>query len=161
MTLAIGAGWALANVRECPPNATLATCASQLAHPLPSSERVRFEELGRRLSSGEAPAALRRELASEVRWSRATATLMSSASQLAADLAQLAELRIHAEVVRLGRCPTDAELASPPFTTLRAPTALGESLRVMQPLEPLDVWPPISANKQVPWPIECPSPRKP
>jgi len=48
----------------------------------------------------------------------------------AKDFVPLVALRLRIEVLRNGRCPTAAELDVPPYSTLRAPSVLGDSVLV-------------------------------
>lgn len=71
--------------------------------------------------------------------------------------AHLAALRIALEVGREARCPTPEELASPRYTALRSPVALGDLLRVTVDGKVLRIAPPAWASGDTTtWNIKCP-----
>jgi hypothetical protein len=77
----------------------------------------------------------------------------------------LVALRLRIEVLRNGRCPTGAELDVPPYSTLRAPSILGDSIPVTPIDHALRIDPPAWVQEQVeckdrkpPLP-PCPPPR--
>jgi len=75
----------------------------------------------------------------------------------ASGYARIAAFRIHLEILREGHCPSEAELAGPPYPSLRAPAALGDVLDV-QPRASgdLDVAPPAWTDTKKPaWRISC------
>lgn len=71
--------------------------------------------------------------------------------------ARLAAFRVHLEVLRAGHCPSEAELAAPPYPALLVPTALGDALRITR-LESgdLEVAPPAWGDTKKPsYRISC------
>ncbi|CAN5478206.1 hypothetical protein BH11MYX1_BH11MYX1_18240 [soil metagenome] len=110
-------------VRRCPPTADLTSCARPWDRPRPPP--VDLGMVAARLQHGDDPAPLRRALTTSL---AAMYPVAAQARRLAVEVAQLAELRIHAEVVRTGHCPSEAELRVTPFSRLLAPAALGAAL---------------------------------
>lgn len=80
----------------------------------------------------------------------------------------LVALRLRVEILRSGRCPTAAELDVPPYSTIRAPSVLGDSIPVTPIDHGLRVDPPAWVRDQVeqdcknrkpPFPPCTPSPK--
>jgi hypothetical protein len=53
--------------------------------------------------------------------------IATTVQRRAVQLARLIGLRVHVQVLRDGRCPSDAQLAEPPYSVLRTPAVLGDS----------------------------------
>lgn len=71
--------------------------------------------------------------------------------------AHLAAVRVALEVGRDTRCPTADELASPRYTALRSPAALGDSLRITLDGKSIKIRPPAWASGDTTaWTINCP-----
>ncbi len=156
---ALGAAWAIADAAECPPTAPLAICATQLARRAPVSPRLDSKQLALRLRRGEDRGALRSELLTQLPEHRARLLVADSARSIGTDVARLAALRIHTEIVRQGRCPTELELDAPPYSILRSPAALGDSLHLQRVEDRLDLSPPEWAERSTRstrWSIRCP-----
>lgn len=61
----------------------------------------------------------------------------------------LVALRLRIEILRNGRCPTAAELDLPPYSTLRAPSVLGDSIQVTPSEHALRIDPPAWVRDQI------------
>nr|MBA3454367.1 hypothetical protein [Deltaproteobacteria bacterium] len=71
--------------------------------------------------------------------------------------ARLAALRIHLEIARAGRCPTEAELAAAPYPALVAPAPLGDLLTIKRTDDgDLEIGAPAWTQSSKPaWRISC------
>ncbi|MDB4953058.1 MAG: hypothetical protein JWO36_627 [Myxococcales bacterium] len=67
----------------------------------------------------------------------------------AKDIVPLVALRLRIEILRNGRCPIPAELDVPPYSTLRAPSVLGDSVSVTPIDHALRVDPPAWVREQI------------
>ena len=94
---------------------------------------------------------------------------VNTIARRAKDIVPLVALRLRIEIVRSGRCPTAAELDLPPYSELRAPSVLGDSIAVTPIDHALRVDPPAWArdllekdrtNRKPPFPPSAP-PEKP
>ena len=84
----------------------------------------------------------------------------------AKDFVPLVAVRLRLEILRNGRCPTTAELDVPPYSTLRAPSSLGDSspvtpidhsLRVDPPAWVREQFEPDRTNRKPPFPPSPPA----
>lgn len=151
----------------CPTTASLKVCHDGLAALGEAASKTKPPELGEQLwtdlakaaGSGDALATAHRirEAIVEIIANVAHPALSPYIGKRASGYARLAALRIHLEIARAGRCPTDAELAAPPYPALLAPVPLGDRLTIArEDGGDLEVVPPAWAESKRPaWRISC------
>ncbi len=151
----------------CPDKASLKVCHDGLAALGEAASKVKpprfgeelWTDLAKAAGSGDALATAHRirEAIVQIIVNVAHPALSPYIGKRAAGYARLAALRIHLEIARAGRCPTDAELAAPPYPALLAPAALGDRLTVARTNGgDLEVVPPAWAESKRPaWRISC------
>jgi hypothetical protein len=130
---------------DCPAGASLYRCAHAFAKRSSRESRDRYDEAQRAYASmrlgfhvrvseivelladrdGPGDSAYRYYVASRVRI-----------------VTRLVALRLQLDVMRTGRCPTADELEAPPYSTLRRPAVLGDSIVVVREQHALDIAPP-------------------
>lgn len=153
--------------KACPAAASLKTCHDGLAALADAASKVKAPEFGEQLwkdlvkaaGSGDALATAHkiREAIVEIIVNVAHPAFTQYVAKRGAGYARLATFRLHIEIARAGRCPTDAELAAPPYPALLSPTALGDRLTVARKDGgDLEVSPPAWVeSKKPPWRISC------
>jgi hypothetical protein len=131
----------------CQPTALLRECFDHVsAVPVVTSDHI-AELLDRPRKGDEATRArVKREIVDGFVWSD---TYADSLARRAKELVPLVALRLRIEVLRAGRCPTAPELGAPPYTALRTPTVLGDSIQVTPVDHGLRLDPPGWARDQI------------
>ncbi|HEY5945397.1 MAG TPA: hypothetical protein VIV40_07895 [Kofleriaceae bacterium] len=117
----------------CPPTASHRECFDHLkatAHTTPAAHDADLLDRPRK-DDAATRARVKREIVDTYFSSNDHA---HSIARFAKDIVLLVTLRLRIEILRNGRCPTAAELDVPPYSTLRAPSALGDSI----PVTPVD-----------------------
>jgi hypothetical protein len=165
----IASGEKMAADREkaCPAAASLKTCHDGLTALGDAASKVKAAELGETMwndlvkgtGSGDAVATAHRirETIIDVLVNVAHPAFSKYAAKRADGHVRLAAFRIHLEVLRAGHCPTEAELAAPPYPALRAPAALGDTLAISRDIAgDLEIAAPAwTETKKPPWRISC------
>jgi len=160
-------GMAADRATACPATATLKACHEGLvtlgetakSHDPKAIGEQLWTDLAKAVGSADTTATAHRirEAIVGVLESVAHPAFSQYAAKRAAGFARLAAFRLHLEILRQGHCPTEGELAGPPYPALRAPAALGDTLAV-QTLAggDLEVSPPAwAASNKPPWRISC------
>jgi hypothetical protein len=152
--------------RACPPKATLAMCYANLSKkPMELIDPDVMDEQAVRV--GVFPdEATRRDSKKQLLDAMDQGSFMVENVQSRANvIAHLTALRLHVQVVRDGRCPSEAQLALAPYSTLRTPAVLGDTVRVSRNDDLLLVAPPAWVTATIFQPITMkppfPPPRKP
>ena len=165
--IAAGEKMSADRAKACPMTATLKACHDGLVALGATAEKPSAKEVGEQLwtdlvkavgsANTELTAHRIRETIIDILGDVAHAAFAKYGAKRADGYARLAAFRIQLEVLRAGQCPTEAELAAPPYPALRAPEALGDSLGISRVASgDLEVTAPAwIESKKPPWRISC------
>jgi hypothetical protein len=118
--------------RQCPPSATLAACYTAMPNENgpPTWDANATDKQAARVAmypDDETRHDSQRQLVAMATQQPDLRMYIQKRAQM---VARLVALRAHLQVLRDGKCPSDAQLREPPYWMLRAPGVLGDSLPI-------------------------------